>query len=205
MKVLIIDYNTGNIGSILNMLRKIGVTAEISSSPDKIQDADKLILPGVGHFDFGMKNLKESGVIPFLTKAVLNDKKPILGICLGVQLMTQSSEEGDERGLGWFNAVTRKFKFSEDIKKKVPHMGWADVFCEKDSKLFNNMYDDPRFYFVHTFHMQAMDNEDILLTSNYGYKFTAGLERENIAGVQFHPEKSHKYGKKLLENFIYDF
>lgn len=202
MKVLIIDYNTGNIGSILNMLRKVGVSAEISNSPDKIQEADKLILPGVGHFDFGMRNLRESGVIPSLTNAVLKEKKPILGICLGAQLMTQSSEEGIEEGLGWFNAVTKKFNFDKEINKKIPHMGWTDVFCEKESKLFANMHVNPRFYFIHSFHMQALDYNDVLLTSDYGYKFAAGLERDNIAGVQFHPEKSHKFGKKLLENFI---
>lgn len=205
MKVVIIDFNTGNIGSILNMLRKIGVIAELSNNPDKILNADKLILPGVGHFDYGMKNLSDCGVIPSLTRAVLIDKKPILGICLGAQLMTKSSEEGVESGLGWFNAITKKFNFSEDINKKIPHMGWTDVFCEKQSKLFLNMHDNPRFYFVHSYHMEAFNTRDVLLKSNYGYKFAAGLESENIAGVQFHPEKSHKFGKKLLENFINEF
>jgi glutamine amidotransferase len=205
MKIVIIDYNAGNVGSILNMLKRLGVNAELTNDHSKIMNANKLILPGVGHFDYGMKELKKTAVIPILTEAVLNQKTPILGICLGTQLFTEYSEEGEEKGLGWFKASTKRFRFGEGENKKLPHMGWADVCLEKKSKIFNNMYDNPRFYFVHTFHMLSENTEDVLMSAEYGYRFSAGLERDNIIGVQFHPEKSHKYGMKLLENFVNEY
>jgi glutamine amidotransferase len=200
--ITIIDYSTGNLGSIKNMLKHLGIPSQITKNWDTIEKAEKLILPGVGHFDYGMQQLNESNLIPLLNKKVLNDKIPILGICLGVQLLTQSSEEGNEKGLGWIKGKTIAFdKSMLSDNQKIPNMGWTDVANYNQSKLFENMKDEPRFYFVHSFHLVLENSNDCMVTANYGYNFAAGIEHENILGVQFHPEKSHKYGMKLLENF----
>jgi glutamine amidotransferase len=200
--ITIIDYNSGNLGSIKNMLKQLGISSQITNNKESIEKTEKLILPGVGHFDYGMQQLKESGLIPLLNKKVLEDKTPILGICLGVQLLTESSEEGIEKGLGWIKGKTIAFdKTKLASNQKIPNMGWTDVGNFNQSKLFENMPEDPRFYFVHSYHLELDNPTDCLVTSNYGYEFAAGIENENILGVQFHPEKSHKYGMKLLENF----
>ena len=137
-----------------------------------------------------------------LNQRVLVDKVPILGICLGAQLFTKGSEEGTQSGLGWFDAETVRFKF-DSTATKIPHMGWSNADINKnDSRLFKDMYDEARFYFVHSYHMRADSSAEVLTYSTYGYQFVSGLERENIVGVQFHPEKSHKFGMKILENFI---
>lgn len=199
----IIDYNTGNLGSVQNMLRKLGIASQITNDAEKINAAEKLILPGVGHFDYGMEQLEKTGLIPVLNKKVLEDKTPILGICLGVQLFTESSEEGIKKGLGWIKGKTIAFDKNKLLAiHKVPHMGWTDVSSYQQSRLFENMYDEPRFYFVHTYHLALENENDILVKANYGYDFSVGIEHENILGVQFHPEKSHKFGMKLLENFV---
>lgn len=200
--ITIIDYGAGNIGSIQNMIRKIGGQALVTSDEKDIANAEKLILPGVGSFDFGMRQLINSGLIEILNKKVLKEKTPILGICLGVQLFTTGSEEGELKGLSWFDADTIKFNIPADKKLKVPHMGWNEVELKKESKLFTDMYADPRFYFVHTYHLKSNSPNDVLTESNYGYNFASALEKENIVGVQFHPEKSHKFGMKVLSNFI---
>ncbi|MGE7773620.1 imidazole glycerol phosphate synthase subunit HisH [Chitinophaga sp. NPDC101104] len=200
--ITIIDYNAGNIGSIQNMIKKIGGESIVTSDPDLVRKATKLILPGVGHFDYGMGNLIETGLIPILNQRVLEDKIPILGICLGAQLFTQRSEEGKTPGLGWFSAETVRFKPSS-TSIKVPHMGWSGVeLYNRKSKIFADMHEDPRFYFVHSYHMKTENNDEILAFSEYGYRFVSALEKENIVGIQFHPEKSHKFGMKILENFI---
>lgn len=198
--ISIIDYGVGNLGSILNMFKKIGVEAKLTTSIDDILNADKLLLPGVGAFDTGISKLKETGYIEALNKKVLVDKTPILGICLGLQLMTKSSEEGTLPGLGWFDADTVLFKVDTNVFK-VPHMGWNDVFIKKPSPLFNDMYEEPRFYFVHSYYIKSNNPTEVLFTSNYSSEFVCGLQRDNIYGAQFHPEKSHKYGMKLLKNF----
>ena len=202
--VVIIDYNVGNITSIQKMLRKVGcVDAIISCCEDDIKKATKLILPGVGHFDYGMNKLKESGLIDILNKRVLEDKVPVLGICLGAQLLTRGSEEGNQKGLGWIKASTVKFDKSKLRKElKIPNMGWLDVKFKNEAPLFNNMPENSRFYFVHTYHLKCDIQKDIAVTTEYGYEFTAGVIQNNIMGMQFHPEKSHKYGMQLLSNFI---
>ncbi len=201
-RILIIDYGMGNLGSIANMLKRIGADAIISGNPDEIEKADKLILPGVGAFDNGMKNLKERGLLDLLNKKVLSEKIPILGICLGIQLFTKKSEEGNLNGLAWLDAETVKFKFDEsDIGLKIPHMGWNNVETMKDSSLFRGLENENKFYFVHSYHVACADRTDILSSTEYGVKFTSSILKENIAGVQFHPEKSHKFGMRLLENF----
>lgn len=201
--IVIIDYGVGNLTSIKNMLKRINVEAVISAEADDIGKADKLILPGVGSFDYGMTQLHESGLIKILDEKVLVQKTPVLGICLGVQLLTESSEEGKQKGLGWIKGRTVAFnKLRLHGDQKIPHMGWTDIKEYEKSKLFNEMYEDPRFYFVHAYHLELVNAGDILATASYGYDFPVGVEHENIIGVQFHPEKSHKFGMKLLENFV---
>ena len=201
--IVIIDYGMGNLGSIQNMLKKIGVQAEISSKRHDIESADKLILPGVGAFDAGLKNLDERGLIPVLQNQVIKNKTPILGICLGMQLMTKSSEEGDRPGLGWIDATTVRFKFGkEEQNLKIPHMGWNTVNLKKQITLFRDMFEEPRFYFVHSYHVICNNEENILATTNYGDDFVSAFQKGNIIGVQFHPEKSHKFGMKILKNFV---
>jgi glutamine amidotransferase len=200
--ITIIDYNAGNIVSIKNMLNRLGLESKVSSDINDIVRAEKLILPGVGHFDYGMKNLIDSGLASVLSERVLERKVPILGICLGAQLFTNHSEEGVLPGLGWFpSSKTVKFKISGE-KLKIPHMGWADVQIEKESRLFKGMDKEQRFYFVHSYHLECSNNADILASAKHGIKFAAALEHKNIVGVQFHPEKSHKFGMHLLRNFI---
>lgn len=201
--VTIVNYGVGNLGSIQNMLKRIGATSRISSVASEILDSDKLILPGVGAFDTCAQKLTESGLIGALNKKVIEQGTPVLGVCVGLQLLTNGSEEGKLPGLGWVKGRIVKFKpelFSNDLK--VPHMGWSEVLLKKESKLFAGMFEEPRFYFVHSYHPEVEDPTDVLLTANYGYEFVAGVERANISGVQFHPEKSHKFGMKLLENFV---
>jgi glutamine amidotransferase len=200
----IIDYKAGNVRSIQNMLKKIGIKSLISDKTEDIAQAEKLILPGVGHFDYGMEQLEKSGLIEILNKKVLTDKTPILGICLGVQLMTKSSDEGTKAGLGWFDAFTVKFDSSKLPENcKIPHMGWNEITYNQNCKLFQNLHEvPPRFYFVHSYHLKANNENDILATANYGYEFTVALKKDNIIGLQFHPEKSHKFGMQVLKNFV---
>ncbi len=200
--LVIVDYDLGNLGSIANMLRKLGHEAELTSDPTRIGDATRLILPGVGAFDQGMRNLRNRGLLEVLNYKVLTEQVPVLGICLGAQLMTRGSEEGESPGLGWIAARTVRFSLREvSGELKVPHMGWSDVSQQKPHPLFEGMYEEPRFYFVHSFHFDCEDAQDILTTTQYGYEFASSFARGNIWGVQFHPEKSHKFGLKLLDNF----
>lgn len=199
--ITIVDYKTGNLGSIINMLKKIGVPSIITADPDQILEASKIILPGVGAFDIGVKKLKEAGIWDVLIEKVQIQKTPILGICLGAQLMTRGSEEGVEKGFGWVDADTVKFKIEKESKLKVPSMGWNHAHVEKKSKLFDKMTDDPRFYFVHSYHFKLFDSDQVLTTSNFSYNFCSAFENKNVIGVQYHPEKSHKFGMQLLRNF----
>ena len=179
---------------------------QITASAESIAQANKLILPGVGSFDYGMQKLRKSGFYEVLCDRVLLDKVPVLGICLGAQLFTKGSEEGVEPGLGWLDATTVKFdKKIIDLGLKIPHMGWSNVTSVKSSSLFNDMYENPRFYFVHSYHIKCNQHEDKLVSAEHGNSFIAGFERNNLLGVQFHPEKSHKFGMKLLQNFALHF
>lgn len=201
--IVIIDYRAGNLASIRNMLKRLGHESLVSNRVEDINAAKKLILPGVGHFDHGMRHIHELGLINILRERVLEQKTPILGICLGAQLMTQRSDEGEMAGLGWFDAETIAFDKSQmGNRLRIPHMGWAEVEFSKKSSLFAEMKQDARFYFVHKYHMVSRSDDDILVTARHGYKFVAGIQRDNIAGVQFHPEKSHKFGLCLLDNFV---
>jgi imidazole glycerol-phosphate synthase subunit HisH len=202
--IVIVDYKVGNFFSVKNMLKKAGEqNVIISSSTDDILSADKLILPGVGAFDYGMSQLNESGLIAALNQKVLVEKTPVLGICLGSQMLTESSEEGKSiSGLGWSKGKTVRINKEKLGNKdlRIPHMGWNEVLVKKANPLFNNL-NEARFYFVHSFHIQCEDDVDTLATSIHGYEFTTAVNRENIYGVQFHPEKSHRFGLQLLKNF----
>lgn len=199
--VVILDYGMGNIGSIYNMLKKIGTEALISNDRIEIERADKIILPGVGNFDNGMKNLIELGLDDEIKKQVIINKKPLLGICLGMQLLGRKSEEGSCTGLSLVEFDNKRFSFSEN-KLKIPHMGWDTVILNMNDKLLEGITGLQRYYFVHSYHAICDNTEDILMTCDYGYPFPAAIKRGNIYGVQFHPEKSHKFGMDLLTNFI---
>ena len=200
--IAVLDYGIGNIGSIRNMLMKAGENdVEFVYSPEQLVKAEKIILPGVGSFDMGMELLNRSGMRCELDKQIIENRKPILGICLGMQMMGKGSEEGKRDGLGYLNFKCQKFRV-EHMLLKVPHMGWDYVKAIKENPLVCNLGDRPRFYFVHSYHAVCEDEEDILLKCEYGYEFAVAIQRENIYGTQFHPEKSHKFGMQLLKNFI---
>jgi glutamine amidotransferase len=201
--IVIIDYGLGNLGSIKNMFKKIGTEAIVSSEASDIEKAEKLILPGVGNFDHGMRNLEGLGLLSILEHKVIQKKTPILGICLGMQLFARKSEEGNSTGLRWIDAETLRFRFEDaDGRLKIPHMGWNLVKICQRNPLFEEMYPEPRFYFVHSYHVTCRNEEEVLTRTFYGFEFVSSVRKENIYGVQFHPEKSHKFGMKLLKNFI---
>ena len=200
--VLIVDYGMGNIRSIQRRLRQAGAICTVSPKPEDILRAEKLILPGVGHFKRAMQNLQSFGMLDALNEAVLQRKTPVLGICLGMQLMARHSEEGDANGLSWFDGTVVRFRIKDHLRYKVPHMGWNQIVQKKESTLLNGVPENSEFYFVHSFHFQANDAADVLAETNYSYPFVSAIEKENIFGVQFHPEKSHEAGIILLKNFI---
>lgn len=198
----IIDYGLGNLYSIANMLRYIGEESVITAEQEEIRKADRLILPGVGRFDEGMGNLESAG----LNKVILSEAgsgKPILGICLGMQLLGKSSEEGRKAGLGLIGFRTVKFEFDENQPLKIPHMGWEQVKCTApDCPLTKGLQEKQRFYFVHSYYAVCERKDTEMISCSYGYEFAAGVRNKNVYGVQFHPEKSHKYGMAFLENYV---
>lgn len=204
--ITIVDYGLGNLASIKNMIKKIGGRSIITADPTQIASAEKLILPGVGAFGRGMENLHEKGLVEVLNQKVLEEKVPVLGICLGLQLMSAGSEEAENPGLGWIDADSVKFdaKRMPDVLK-IPHMGWADIAQKKDSKLLEGLETPARFYHVHSYHLKLHTPEDELASATYGYEFTTIVEHENIMGCQFHAEKSHKFGMALMKNYIQNF
>lgn len=197
--ITIVDYGMGNLGSILNMFKRIGVPAMITSDHNEIASADKILLPGVGAFDNAMARINESGLRAVLDRKALVERVPILGICLGMQLLTRSSEEGTQPGLGWIAASTRRFPSMSGLK--VPHMGWNLVVSSRESELTADMAEEARFYFVHSYYVHVDSEEDSILKTTYGITFDAAVQHENIYGAQFHPEKSHRFGMQLLKNF----
>ncbi len=198
----VIDYGVGNVGSVVNMLKRVGAVARVVAKPTELAGATALVLPGVGHFDAGMTNLRDGGWIDPLSEAVRSRGVPILGICLGMQLLTRRSDEGKLPGLGWLAAETKRFTFGDAERALVlPHMGWNEV-TSVDRVLFAGFDGPPRFYFVHTYHVVCEDPTDEAASCVYGPKFTAAVRRGNVFGAQFHPEKSHKFGQTFMRNFV---
>ena len=201
--VAIVDYGMGNVGSIRNMLRKVGARPVVASSPEALDGAEKIVLPGVGSFDQGMEKLKASGFSDALEHLVIQNGVPILGICLGMQLFTRASEEGNLPGLGWLNARTVRFQRDRiPAALRIPHMGWNTVFARKSSPLLDGLSDEQRFYFLHSYHVVCETDADILTETEYGYPFVSAFSRGNILGAQFHPEKSHNFGMTFFRRFV---
>jgi glutamine amidotransferase len=200
MNLVIVDYGVGNLGAIPNMLARIGVESVISSDPARILQADRLILPGVGAFDAGMRRLSERGLVEALNRKVLVDRAPVLGLCLGMELLADSSEEGSLGGLGWVPGRVVRFRIPPGSPLRVPHMGWAAVRSVRESPISASI-DGARFYFAHTYHFEPAERSDVAGETEYGYPFTSVVHRGNVLGVQFHPEKSHRFGLALLDQF----
>lgn len=199
--IVVVDYGLGNLASVLNMFRKIGVNdVVVSGDADKIATASKLLLPGVGAFDAGMGSLERSGLIPILNNKALVEKVPVLGICLGMQMLSRQSEEGNKPGLGWIDADVLKFKPAEQSGLKVPHMGWDYVEVLRENPLLKSGKKQ-RFYFVHSYYVQCDSAEQVLATCDFGLPFTCAVNKGNIYGTQFHPEKSLSFGMEVLKHF----
>lgn len=199
--VLVLDYGMGNIGSVARKLRRVGASPIVSSSRADVLSVSKIILPGVGHFASAVARLKDLGLWDALDKAVTQGNVRILGICLGMQLMANSSEEGNESGFGWIDADVVRFHVKDKFKDKVPHMGWNNVELKKDSPIFKGVDPRPGFYFVHSYHMKCNRQDDVLGVTDYSYPFVSAIQKGNIFGVQFHPEKSHESGERIFYNF----
>lgn len=200
--LIILDYGIGNLSSIKNMLKKVGNTEVlISSQPEEVTQAEKIILPGVGNFEHCVNQLKRAPFFQAFEHRVFVTKIPLLGVCVGHQMLFEHSAEGNCEGLGWIPGQVVRFeknRMAENLK--VPHMGWTDVQAKTDSVLFNGL-EDPRFYFVHSYHAEC-PKEFMVATAHYGYEFVASVQRDNIFGVQFHPEKSHRFGMQVYRNFL---
>lgn len=204
--IVIVDYGLGNLGSIKNMLQFIGFDAIISSDKEDISRADKLILPGVGSFDQGMTNLYKRELVSVLNQRVLTDKVPVLGICLGMQLLGLKSEEGSLPGLSWIEQESRKFNSNDPQLFPVPHLGWEYVSVRNShSKLLSGFDNETKFYFAHSYYVSCKNREEVILEADYIHSFDASVQKGHIVGVQFHPEKSHKHGMQLLTNFVSHF
>jgi glutamine amidotransferase len=198
--ITIVNYGMGNLGSMLNMFKRIGVPARLESDPDVIRGSEKLVLPGVGAFDAAMQRINSiPGLREALDQKALVEQTPVLGVCLGMQLLTRTSEEGRLDGLAWIPGVSRRFPRLSGLK--VPHMGWNVANCSRPSRLTKNAGDEPRYYFVHSYYVQVEDPAHSLMRTHYGLDFDSAIGRGNIFGVQFHPEKSHRFGMQILKNF----
>jgi imidazole glycerol-phosphate synthase subunit HisH len=199
--IAIIDYGCGNIRAFENVFKKLNVPIKVASKDEDLADASGLILPGVGAFDFVMQSFNKSGMRDSVERKVFDDETPVLGVCAGMQIMANSSEEGDEAGLGWIGGTVKHFDTSQiPFSTKVPHMGWNSI-SPAPSKIFSGIVAGARYYFVHTYYFAPKISESIIATSNYGSDFASAVANENIIGVQFHPEKSHSAGIELLKNF----
>ena len=200
--VAIVDYGMGNLASIKNMLKKIGVKSEITSSSKLLEQATRIILPGVGSFDNAMDNIRSRELLDILTQKAIVEKVPFLGICLGMQIFMSRSEEGSLPGLGWIKGDVRRFTFEQGkAQLKVPHMGWNIVQSKDSNNLFKGL-SSAWFYFVHSYYVHCENQQNVLATTQYGIEFASSVRSGNIFGTQFHPEKSHKYGMQLLRNFL---
>jgi imidazole glycerol-phosphate synthase subunit HisH len=200
--IAIVDFGMGNLGSVKRKLDLIGIKSVITDSPSVIKDSEKIILPGVGHFGNAMNEIEQRGLKDILNTEVLIYKKPVLGICLGMQLMANHSEEGDVSGLGWIDANVIRFSIRDKLRNKIPHTGWNSIIPKMSSLLLKSIPINSEFYFVHSYHLRCNNFEDILAETIYENNFISAIQRENIFGVQFHPEKSQEAGNQLLKNFV---
>lgn len=201
-KVVIVDYGLGNLSSVARGLERARADFLVSSDASDIEHSSKLILAGVGHFGRAMAALRERGLLGSLETSVLRDRKPVLGICLGMELMARSSEEGNVAGLGWLDAEAVRFNISDRLKHKVPHIAWNRVRVAKNSRLMNGIPDAAEFYFLHSYYLKVADETVTVSESSHETVFPAVVEKNNIFGVQFHPEKSREAGLKVLRNFV---
>jgi imidazole glycerol-phosphate synthase subunit HisH len=198
----IINYGVGNIKAFLNIYHKLQIPSKVISCEDDFEGIDKLILPGVGAFDHVMSTFNQSGLRDLTEKYVMEDRIPVIGVCVGMQMLAESSDEGKLAGLGWIGGNVKRFDESRiSYETHLPHMGWNDVRVVPGNPLFKNLDDSPKYYFLHSYYFEAKEEDSIIASAHYGYEFTCAVQKRNIYGVQFHPEKSHKYGSIILENF----
>jgi glutamine amidotransferase len=200
--IAIVDHGMGNLGSVQNMLRKLGVDSTRTMDPDEIRAADRIILAGIGAFDGAMARLEELGLVDVLNEQVLDRRVPVLGVCLGMQLMAHRSDEGQLGGFGWINATVEAFTFDDGARLPTPHMGWEVVTPRRESPLLPDDGTERRFYFSHGYHLVCNDDADVAATATYGYPFAAAVHRRNVLGTQFHPEKSHAFGMDVYRRFV---
>lgn len=199
--ITVVDYGLGNIRAFENIFRALGITVQSARNAEELAKANKIILPGVGAFDWAIQSLHQSGMTTVLNKLVLEERIPVLGVCVGMQIMANSSEEGHLSGLGWIDAEVKKFDISLlNQRPHLPHMGWNDVRPEKSCSLFRDI-EDPRYYFLHSYYLKPNNPKDVAAYSTYGVEFASAIASQNIFATQFHPEKSHKWGAQLLKNF----
>lgn len=199
--IKIIDYGVGNIKAFVNIYKRLGIEIDIASNYKSLTNASKLILPGVGHFDYAMHKFNETGMMETVNDLVMNKKVPVLGICVGMQIMAISSDEGSKKGLGWIDAHVKKI----DIKNnnfRLPHMGWNNIIINKNDGILKNLDNNSRFYFLHSYYFNCTNENNIIALSNYGSNFPSIVRQENIIGIQCHPEKSHEFGEQILKNFF---
>lgn len=200
--IAIIDYGVGNIRAFANIYKKLNVPFKIAQKAEDLEHVDKLILPGVGAFDHAMSQLDASGMRQKLDELVLEKELPVVGICVGMQMLAKSSDEGQLPGLGWINSSVKKFDESKiKFKTHLPHMGWNDIHVIKKNPLMKGLEHNAKFYFLHSYYFECNQSEDAIATADYGIEFTCAVNKKNVYGVQFHPEKSHEYGIQLLNNF----
>ena len=201
--IAIVDYGLGNIKAFANVYKRLNIEYCLASNPEDFENASKIILPGVGAFDFAMSLLNDSGLRETLENKVMVDKIPVLGICVGMQMLAKSSEEGSLGGLGWIDGIVKKFSFPNSLSHQfpLPHMGWNSIQVTCDDKLLVGLDKNPRYYFLHSYFFDVTDSSYSIATSNYGNKFSCIVKRDHIYGIQCHPEKSHHNGVQLLKNF----
>lgn len=202
MMIVVVDYGMGNPSSIANMIHKVGGVAQVSSDPEVIVKASHIVLPGVGAFDNAVIKLKNTGIWDAIHEGVFQSRAKFLGVCLGMQLLLNESEEGKLPGLGWIDGAVRKFQFPPESRLKIPHMGWNVVYPKSAGQVVGDAEEELRFYFVHSFHACCNDSANVVAETEYGYKFPSAIGKDNIVGVQFHPEKSHRFGLQLFSNFL---
>lgn len=198
----IVDYGVGNISAFLNIYKQLNIPAKTAKTASELEGATKIILPGVGHFDYAMKKFIESGMREKVDHLVKVEKKPVIGICVGMQMMANRSDEGDMQGLGWIDAEVHKFSSEKmNVNLPLPHMGWNNIEIIRNTPLLLNLGEIPRYYFLHSYYFDCKDKQDEIAEANYGFPFTCAANHDNVYGVQFHPEKSHHFGIQLLKNF----